>query len=514
MKVRPGLRRAAASLRRHLIEQEIRERESGERAAVGERSEQAVVAGVEAALRVVKELAADLERMVALQPRDLVVELIRSVERVGVGRDGPDCREARVQCELAEAGNRLTAGNPERRVRVPDAAPVERPGHDRDLIEADQDLVDEGRIEDTIPVERDVAERRVGQAAEQQRRGPLVVARLVFGDRDASEHLVPGRGVPVDAHIALMGVRRRQRVADEIAADTAADGPIRERVERRVAEECTSGRADPAGGYLVARERLSGERVANDGAHARQIAATPFSRRHRDRLGSRRVEPDALVVAEDKPFVLLQRAAQRTTEDVLRPLRFRRVGPVVVPRVRVEVAVAVELEDVAPDEVRAGLGDVADHGACDVPRVRGVVVRLDADLGERVGTGLIGHEVVDRLVHVDAVDDVVVRLLAVPVHVRPPAAEVANGGERSRVHAHHARQQQRQLPRVAPVQRQPDDRRARDHFTDRHRLGLQKRRLAGDQDGLLDRTELQVEIEPHGGLRLDLNCIGRCRLEA
>ncbi len=158
MKVRPGLRRAAAPLGRNLIEQEIRERESGEGAAVGEYPEQAVVAGVEAALRVVQQLAADLERVVALQPRDLVVELIRSVERVGVARAGSDCSEPCVQRELAEPGNRLTAGDPERRVRVADAAPVERLGHDCDLVEPDQDFVDERGVENAIPVEGDIAE--------------------------------------------------------------------------------------------------------------------------------------------------------------------------------------------------------------------------------------------------------------------------------------------------------------------------------------------------------------------
>ena len=159
VEVRPRLRGAATPFGRHLIEQEIGERESGEGAAVGEDPEQAVVAGVEAALHVVQELPADFERMVALQPRDLVVELKGPVERVGVARAGADRREPCTPSDRAEAGNRLTAGNPERAVRVPDAAPVERPGHDLYLVEADQGLVDERAAENTIPVERDVAER-------------------------------------------------------------------------------------------------------------------------------------------------------------------------------------------------------------------------------------------------------------------------------------------------------------------------------------------------------------------
>ena len=311
-----------------------------------------------------------------------------------------------------------------------------------------------------------------------------------------------------------MSTDGRERVADEIAAHAAGNGPVGQRVQRRVAEDRASDRADARPGNLIARERHASQRIANGRSRAREIAAAPRGRCNRDRFGTWRVEPSALIITEDEPLVLLQRAAERAAEDVLRPLRFRRTGPVVVPRVCVEVAVAVELEDVAAHDVRSGFGDVADHRARDVARVRGVVVRLDADLGECVGTGLIRHEVVDRLVHVDAVDHVVVRLLAVSVHVRPPAAEVANVGEGSGVHADDSGQQQRQLAGVSAVQRQRDDRRARDHFADRHRLGLQKRRLAGDQDGLLDRAELQREIEPHDRLRFDFNRIGRRRLEA
>src|SRR5204862_4422602 len=194
------------------------------------------------------------------------------------------------------------------------------------------------------------------------------------------------------------------------------------------------------------------QRIADGRAGAREIAGAPRGGRDRDVFGAGRVEPRALVIAENEPLVLLQGTAHRAAEDVLRPLRFRRVGSFVVPRVRVEVAVAVELEGVAAHDVRAGFDDVADHRAGDVPRIGRVVVRLDADLGERVRTGLIRHQVVDRLVHVDAVDRVVVRLFAVPVHVRPPAAEVADGGERPGIDGHRAGQEQRQLTGVAAVQ--------------------------------------------------------------
>ena len=179
--VRPRLGIAAATLGPNLIEQEIGERESGEGAAVCEYPEQAVVAGVEAPLRVMQELSSDLQRVVALQPCDLVVELIRSIERVRIARARPDRQEPRVQRELAEAGDRLTAGNSERRVRIPDAGPIERLRHNRDLVVSNDRFVDNRRAEDAIPIEGHVAERRVSQRPEQQWNRPLVVLLVIRG---------------------------------------------------------------------------------------------------------------------------------------------------------------------------------------------------------------------------------------------------------------------------------------------------------------------------------------------
>src|SRR5205814_9260397 len=115
---------------------------------VAEDAEEAVVAGVEAPLRVVQELPADLQRVVALDPGDLVVELIRAVERVGIARAGADRREAAVQRQLAQPGNRLAAGDAERRVRVADAGPGWRAGDGVGLAAGDEPFVDERVGED------------------------------------------------------------------------------------------------------------------------------------------------------------------------------------------------------------------------------------------------------------------------------------------------------------------------------------------------------------------------------
>src|SRR5204862_5150034 len=111
----------AASLALDLIEQEVREPEPREAAAVVEAAEQPVVAGEEAALDVAHQLAAELERVAALHPGELLVQLVRLVERVRVGRRVSDVVEPAAQRDRAEPGDRLPAGDPESRVGVADA---------------------------------------------------------------------------------------------------------------------------------------------------------------------------------------------------------------------------------------------------------------------------------------------------------------------------------------------------------------------------------------------------------
>ncbi len=164
--------------------------ESDERAAVPEQAEQPVVPRVEPLLDVVQKLAAALDRVTALEPGQLLVDLIRLVERVGVARASAQRRQAVAKPDRAEARDGLTSRDPERRVAVPDAGPVQRVGHGGDLVVPDEQLVDERRADDAVPVERQIAKRRGGHVAKEQRDCPLVVPRLVLGVREASEDLV------------------------------------------------------------------------------------------------------------------------------------------------------------------------------------------------------------------------------------------------------------------------------------------------------------------------------------
>src|SRR5207245_850123 len=162
VEVRPRIRSAAAPLAPNLVEEEVGERGSREGAAVAEDAQQAIVAGIEALLHVMKELAAELQGMTAPHPRQLLVELVGLVPGVRVARSRPDGRERAplpgADLDRAEAGDGLTAADVERRVRVPDAGPVERLLYVRDLVEAEQHLVDESRAEDVAPVQSQVSE--------------------------------------------------------------------------------------------------------------------------------------------------------------------------------------------------------------------------------------------------------------------------------------------------------------------------------------------------------------------
>ena len=94
--------------------------------SIAEQTEQPVVAGIEPLLDVVQELTTALQGMTAFEPGQLLVELIRLVERVRVARAGSHRGEPVAPPDRAQARNRLAAGDPERRVGVanPDQSSV------------------------------------------------------------------------------------------------------------------------------------------------------------------------------------------------------------------------------------------------------------------------------------------------------------------------------------------------------------------------------------------------------
>src|SRR5262249_37611536 len=151
------------------------------------------------------------------------------------------------------------------------------------------------------------------------------------------------------------------------------------------------------------------------------------------------------------------------------------------PGVRVELAVAVELEDVSAEDVGPRLDDVADDPPGHVADVGRVVVGLDAYLGQRVRARLVTDAVVHRVVDLDPVDHEVVRLLPVAVDVGTGAGAPVGGiGLGARVGRDRAGQQEGELARVAAVERQRLDGLAGEDLAHGRRLRLQDRGLGGD----------------------------------
>jgi hypothetical protein len=109
---------------------------------------------------------------------------------------------------------------------------------------------------------------------------------------------------------------------------------------------------------------------------------------------------------------------------VLRQVGFLGVPLIVFPRIGGHAAVAPVFETNPVVFVRARLYRAADYGTRHVAELRRIVVGFNPDLGKGIGAGLIGQQVVDRLVHVDAVERVVVLLLPLAVHERTSRAEV------------------------------------------------------------------------------------------
>src|SRR6516165_10477947 len=120
-----------------------------------------------------KELAAELERLAPLDPGELLVDLIGFVKRVGIARAGANRRQPAAQSNRAEAGDRLPACDSERSVRIADPGPVQRVAHDRDLVVARENLVDDRRAEDAVPVDGQIAERRALRPTKEQRKRTL-----------------------------------------------------------------------------------------------------------------------------------------------------------------------------------------------------------------------------------------------------------------------------------------------------------------------------------------------------
>src|SRR5947207_1656385 len=127
-----------------------------------------------------------------------------------------------------------------------------------------------------------------------------------------------------------------------------------------------------------------------------------------------------------------------------------------------------------------------------------MVVGLDADFRQCVGALLVRKQIVNRLVHVDAVERVVVLLLALTVDEWTSCSEVLGLRKTVGLCRDDARQKQRELREIATVERQSIDRRSRDDFADDRILGLEYWADRSDLDLFRSSTDRERDVHTRG----------------
>ena len=256
----------------------------------------------------------------------------------------------------------------------------------------------------------------------------------------------------------------------------------------------------------VARERLAGPWIADDGGPRREVAVQLRQGRHgsprRVLLAIERLDLDT---AEEEQAILEQRAAERAAVvvEVQLALDVVAVGIPCREVVRlVERFVAEGIEDAAAEPVRAALGHDVDRGAGVAPLVGGEVRRLDGDLLDEVDPDVVDHAAVRPRVEVEAaVDGQVVAVAAIAVDHGPARAEA--GGDRHLVvvELHGAGNERGQLEIVAARQRRVLDLRAVDDARDLSGGAVDG--LAGYRchfDGLGQAADRQREVSGHAAV--------------
>ena len=206
----------------------------------------------------------------------------------------------------------------------------------------------------------------------------------------------------------------------------------------------------------------------------------------------------ALVAAEQEQLVLHDRRAQRAAKLIAVQIVLLRREVVAL----VEAVVAVELERVAVDLVRSGLGHQVDRrgGMVAVPRRQRA--GLDLELLQRVGKRRRQVQVVERIVVRPAVHDVGDAVGLAAGHRDRHGREVLVGVEVAGRRGRRQSRQEDQLGRLAAVQRQLHDALIVDHLSDAGVLGFDQRGVRRHRDLLADRADGERHVDL--GIRADL----------
>ena len=223
----------------------------------------------------------------------------------------------------------------------------------------------------------------------------------------AHVNLVGVRCVPVDLDVELVGLFPGSALAQVVVAEVAQGRLTWRGIKGLVAIRLRANWLTRLTGiWLFGTAGQSADVDYDRRARAKTAStvAPGVGKYGRERIGRRRLLPSPLVIAEEEQLVLHDRPASRAAEDLAVEVRLAAAGSVGRPRRRRQFVVAPIVEAVAANSVGSRLDDHVDDRPGDVAELGRVVVGLDADLLHRVRARLVGDQVVDGVVHVDAVD--------------------------------------------------------------------------------------------------------------
>ena len=304
----------------------------------------------------------------------------------------------------------------------------------------------------------------------------------------ARRQIQPAARRPIDADVELVVPILEIGRGHEVGQRRVA---VRERVQRR--DRLTDWVLEERR-HLVARKRLPGEEVDGRGQHAVREITGPLGRRgHVGHLGDALGGARALVVGEEEQPVAADGPAHRPAKLVAAVVRGRLVARrEEIPRV--ERSVAEEAVAGSVKAVGARLQhDVHLAGAVS-PDLGLVAARQDLELADRVNRRPHGRRVQLRIDVVHAVEKKAVGVFA--ASGRSEGEIAAHRACRSLSGRGRAWHQQRQLEKVASVERQVHDLRVFHDRANRRRVALERDRRCRDDDLLGRRTDLKRHIQP------------------
>ena len=422
---------------------------------------------------------AEADRVVPPVDERVVVELVRVL----------DVAEERVPAHAARGEGEAGHGDDGRRAarRGPQVQVA------RDRVDGRALVVDEGlraAVPDPDRIGEVLAERVRLLQAHHGPRGQVAEELVLQGVRD-----VEGRVVVHDRHERV--VPRREAVVDPAGGEVLPQLPL--------------GRRGEAPGVSGAQQGPVGQRpeveIARDGGiHGDGARREPSLARgrggNRGHGGDPFVQADPLVVGEEEGLVLPDRRPQGGAELVAGQGRLR--GGLVEVVARVQRVVAEELVAGAVEGVRARARDRVDDASRRAAVLRRVVARQHRELLDGVDAQVHAARAPGRAVGVvvdaHAVQAVVVLLRPVAGHgqlvpVTAVAARRGHAVHRLRADADHAGLQGRERRPVPPVEGQLSQRFSAHDRAQGRRRRVDRRRLGGDGDRLLEASRVQPQVK-------------------